>query len=389
MALINDASRDQKLSGLVAYDHEKHAPTGFSEVFSASLGQVFDEELSISSALNREGFSERNAKIDALAESGEISDINRYRRMEDRQIDYDEAARELGRDDIKTDEQLNLERNETLKARRQYAQDVVSRGTGMAQFLGAMTGYMLDPINVATVGIAAPAVTAKSASVLGRAMMTSKNAALIGVASEIGIQTLVYQHKQAIDSPYTAGDALANIAFAATGAAALGFVEGGLSGWLGKVLKTSEELPETPEVTTAKDYLRRQHETLKGAPVVERIDGEDLPTFEKRQIESDVEYLNEMGKRAKQYAPPSKEPGMYEPRPQADDKPRATVSQREHDILEAQGLTKALNDEMAKFNTLDNKMLQVDDELVNAEDLIKQFDDEIQGLDDVFKCAYG
>jgi hypothetical protein len=451
MPLINPASQDETLSQFIGYDHETMAESSFGDVFDASLGLVVDEELSISGNLNREGWAQRKDRIDEMIRSGEIENVDKYRvggggysggtGGRNRTINYDKIAEDLGREDIKTNAQLNEDRNEMLRMRREYSQDVTSRGSGAAQFLGAMNAYMLDPVNILTVGVATPAVTAKATSTIARAMLATRNAAIIEGGAELGIQALVYEHKQDIDSPYSAGDALANIAMAATGAGILGGVSEGLSGWLKQVLKSSKAMDQTEELATAINYLERQNETLQGAPKVDveqfkaemlaRVgkelseELENVPAADKakikelksdikavnkgiipesleknfaeeihaKQVESDVEYLKEMDRRATQYAPPSKDKSTYEkvdqPEEVKNQAPPATASQREREILKSQGLAETYDQEMALFDQLDVKALEIDGEMVDASTLVKQFDEEIQGLDDVLKCAYG
>ena len=219
MPFINTTSSLETKQRYDVYDHRVAAP--FSEVFGASLGRVIDEELSISIMLNREGFNNRKREVERMADAGEI-DLGKYRIRKGRNtvIDYNRIAEELEVDSVKTDQQLNEERNRLLADRRAYGEDVIERGSGLAQFAGAMTGYMLDPISIATIGISAPATVAKATTLIGKAALASRNAALIEGAAELGIQTFVHSHKQDIDAPHGAADALANIATAATGAAA-------------------------------------------------------------------------------------------------------------------------------------------------------------------------
>ena len=557
MPLINQGARDDKFAGFSAYDHQVEAP--FNDVFAASLGQVFDEELSISSMLNREGFTQRKATVDNMIANGEIENAERYRTKggRNRTLDYNKIAQDLGREDVKTDAVLNEERNATLKARREYAQETLSRGSGTAQFLGAMNGYLLDPINAVTLGLAVPSITAKGVGTIGRIALATRDAAIIEGATELGIQAFVFEHKQDIDSPYSAGDALASIGLAAVGGGVIGGVTRGVGDWLGRVINQADSLPparQTPELQTAKQYLRRQQNTLRGspkvadpidieaartraandvvtsrqsdlAPLVERkLEASDLnqmevnrnalikelrtlqpvdvqdsfaaakfearqnelldeidsidtilaehkaalraqeeiraiqkgeyspelqasiaraqdnvieapapvradvdesgqqvrdptpvregstsvsesvdnpqsspqglktevepQTINEQQVAKDLEYLGEMNRRATQYAPPSKTAAMYE-KPAPSKKPNASASTREREILEAQGLDDAFNQEMAKFNSMENKLLIVDGEVVDADDLVKSIDDEIAGLDSVLTCAYG
>ena len=49
----------------------------FSETFNAGVGQVFDEELSISSMLNMEGFTQRKEQVKEHGNSGAFN-ISEY-----------------------------------------------------------------------------------------------------------------------------------------------------------------------------------------------------------------------------------------------------------------------------------------------------------------------
>ena len=297
MPFVNESSERELNAN--APRHEPVESSNFGDVFGASVGQVFDEELSISSLLNREGFNQRERAVKESADAGDIN-LNDYSKRGI--IDYNRIASDHADLNIKTNEQLHKERNDLLAQRRNYAEDVIERGSGTAQFLGAATGYMLDPVNVLSMGIAVPYTASKAVSVIGRAALTGKNAAVITGATELGIQALVFQHKQSIDSPYGAGDALANIAMAATGAAALGATAGGLSAWIESVLKVADDLPQTKDVTASKQYLARFKDNLKDAPEA------DTP---EAQIQSDVDHLAEMDRRAEQYSAPSKTPDQY------------------------------------------------------------------------------
>lgn len=447
MPVINTSSKNEMLSKFKPMEPDNSGNPSFGEVFDASLGYVIDEELSISTLMNREGWRERAQRIDQMVESGEIPNVEKYRYDwggTSKSLNYDRIAKDLGRDDIKTDETLTKERNELLESRRQYKESIVSRGSGAAQFLGAMNAYMMDPVNILTMGIAAPSVTAKSVGNMGRIFMASKNAALIEGATELGIQAFVYQHKQDIDSPYSARDALANIAMAAIGAGAIGGVTEGISGWLKKTLKHADKLEETEELLDAKKYLRRQEETLKGAPKanhetvkaeflnqtrvklqseidnlkaagsefkpqlrklqsdLKSINKEKIPRtlqinfkqeLHKAQVDIDQKYLQEMHDRSKQYALPTKDQSIYQKPFEAEEiKPKAvpaSASQREKEILRAQGLDEIYDQEYAKYNQLESKKMLVDDELIDSDSVVKQYDDEISGLDSVLTCAYG
>ena len=237
MPFVSGKESRELTQGLTPYDSST-AATDFGEVFAASLGQVIDEDLTISHSLNRAGREERRS---LTAEAINTDQVDRHKYMDRRgKFDYDRLAQEMPELGLKSDQVLADERNALLAQRRGYAQDVIERGSGIAQFLGAANAYMLDPVNIATIGVATASVSAKSLSVLGRALMVGRNEAALNAASELMIQPFVYGHKQEIDSPYAASDAIKNIAFAAAGGAVFGSAVGGISGIIGKSSNASK-----------------------------------------------------------------------------------------------------------------------------------------------------
>jgi len=232
----------------------------FSETFAASVGQTFDEDLSISSMLNLEGFNQRQQQVKELGDSGAF-DINKYTSGVG-DIDYNKLGQDFPEFKLKTDKELFEERKALLKQRRDYAQDVFERGNGMAQFLGMANAFMLDPINIATMPIATAGTAAKGLSTIGRAIQIGRNEAGLAVAAELMIQPLVYQHKHAIDSPFEFTDALANIATAATGAFAIGSAVGGISGYLKAVREKTADLPLDDSAKMALESLARVEDDL-------------------------------------------------------------------------------------------------------------------------------
>lgn len=241
-------------------DQNISAP-GFGETFTASVGLTIDEDLSISQSLNREGWQNRR---ELIVQKINEDAINRDDYLDRRgKFDWNRAATDLNDPNIKTDDVLEVERRDMLAGRRKYAEDVIERGNGMAQFLGMANAFMLDPISIATMPIALPATTAKSLSIAGRALLTARNAAVIETATELAIQPFVYEHKQDIESPYTYKDALQNIAGAAIGAGALGGIGGGVSGYLRKVRGEVEAKGViTPEVESALDNIKRMEDSI-------------------------------------------------------------------------------------------------------------------------------
>lgn len=267
MAFVSQKDQRELSQQLVSYEPvEAIEEAGFGEVFSAAFGQVIDEELSISSSLNMGQFSERKQKVRALVDDG--LDIGAYTDISG-VIDYDRIARDTG--EIETDEALFLKRNELLAQRREERADVIERGSGFAQFFGMATGFMLDPITIATLPIATAGVSARALGVLGSAMTVAKREVGLAAASELGIQSLVYQHKHDIDSPYSTEEALANIAISATGAGVIGAFTGGLAGYFGKVrqsaIDNADIAPNSVEAM-ALEQLQRVGEDIQAAKQV-------------------------------------------------------------------------------------------------------------------------
>ena len=205
----------------------------FFETFGSAFDFVMDEELSISSILNRQGYEDRRKKVSVLA--GEGLDLSPYTDITG-QIDYGRISAETGL--VKSNLELYTERNEILKKRREANADVQERGSGLAQFLGSMAGYMLDPVNVATMPIGV-GTAYKGMSILSRALMTGRNTAGIAIASESLIQPLVYQHKHDIESPYEFKDALIAIGTTAVGAGLIGSGMGGIAGYMTRLAEKS------------------------------------------------------------------------------------------------------------------------------------------------------
>ncbi len=206
----------------------------FGETFRAAFGSVVDENLSVSSSLNRGLFVQRNQRTLELVNNGVI-------RAEDYQsqngfFEFNRLSRDLEGTEyegqIQPDYALRNERNEILAKRRTEREAVLSEGSGMAQFLGMMSGYMMDPINIVTLPIGTIAGAHKGLTAMGTALNAARNTAALNAATELAIQPLVIAHKEDIDSPYSNQDAINAIVFAAAGGAVLGGVAGGITGYL-------------------------------------------------------------------------------------------------------------------------------------------------------------
>jgi len=516
----------------------------FSEVFNASVGLAIDEGLSISGYLNNELYRERNQKINTLREEGFA--VQKYRDRKGR-MDYDRLSRDTD-DFIQTDAVLHEKRNEKLRQRREYAEDVIERGSGYAQFFGMATGFMLDPINIATLPIATAGVSAKGLGVLASAMNVAGREAALATSAELAIQPLVYNHKLDIESPYSVEEALMAIGGAAVGGALLGGVAGGLAGYLRKVSQKSRETLEpainsteemaittlervaedidaikestiysdmandyaeisasydkyvddiTPPLVESRDKLirnvQKEIDTLEKQPkfgrkiseygglnqeawfkesglnkkefgslkggfgkpfwrtgnagltpdqLAERLveDGfisgydqreaisfvddllrmgdriadpdaelrllqlnesfdalsktsdQDLKTFYEEAVamdmENDIQILREYeAKRARFNEPSRVMENYFDPQPQKA--ASATVTERERDILERNGLAEDYDAAVQAFRNIDDPQLFVDGEFINANDFMKQIDDEIEGINSVLECTLG
>ena len=313
----------------------------FGEVFRASLGSAVDEELSISNTLNRQGWAERRETVQQLIDSGQLDKDQYWTRQKGQgyRFDYNAIARDY--EDVKSDEELNEERNAILAQRRERSQDVIERGSGMAQFLGAMTAYMLDPISLATLPISTATTASKGIASIGRT--AAKFGALEGVA-ELGIQGFVFEHKADIESPYSWQEALTNIATAATGAAAIGGGAKGIGDYLRLVLDKAKGLPQTGDVDTAVSNLRRMIDTVDSNP------NRTKDMTAEQAVQSDKDWLTELEMNRASYNKQIKDPQAYAPRETKID--GSGLASREKAVLEAKGMADEYNQDMLKFRQL-------------------------------------
>ena len=242
MPILSNQDQRDYYQNLLGPQEVREDPT-FFETMGSAFGFVIDEELSVSSLLNRQGYDDRNEQIFKMSSEG--FDIKPYTDITG-EIDYDRISEDTGA--IRTNRELYDERTEILRKRREENQDVIERGNGFAQFLGSMGGYMLDPINVATMGIGV-GTAYKGMSTLSQALMTGRNTAAIALASESAIQPLVYKHKHDINSPYEFNDALVAVGTTAIGAGLLGGAMGGISGYFRNLSKNAPEFVGPPKPT--------------------------------------------------------------------------------------------------------------------------------------------
>lgn len=203
---------------------------GYSSVeenFAASVGQVVDEELSVSSLLWDNNSDERNRNILNLAEDGQIdqSTLEMFKSKHPggrgTKTDYNALAEYLNEtgtlsEHLDTDEDLDKIRNDELASRRTYRNkifDTALTGGKVAQFAGGFVASGLDPINVATMGFAAPVAGARAVSKSMYALSMAGRGAALNVGVSIPIEPFIHSWKEEIGAgeTYTIADSLFNI----------------------------------------------------------------------------------------------------------------------------------------------------------------------------------
>ncbi len=227
-------------------DNNAKAFGGYSspaENFAAGVGQVVDEELSISKWLFDDGIDERNQNIRNMIKDGivEKSAVDMYTTRHQRKgtkVDYEGLVNYLNwtnslPDKLKTGDELISERYDELTSRRKYREEVYDTsltGGKVSAFLGSMAASTLDPINVATMGLAVPMAGAKAVSKSMYALTMAKRTAALNVAVSLPIEPFVHSWKEEIGAEYTIEDSLFNIGAAGV----LGGSIGGVAALVGR-----------------------------------------------------------------------------------------------------------------------------------------------------------
>ena len=236
MTFVYEKSERQILQSIPQAE-ELQPEASFGEVYTAAFRHAVNEEMSISGGLNREGYRQRQREVKRLIDEGEITNVDDYTNQMG-ELDYHVLSQSF--DTIKSDEQLAEERNTFLAAEREKNQEVMERGSGVAQFLGYASAFVIDPINLATLPVSTAVTGARSLSWIARGLSVAKREGALSIATELAIQPLVYEHKKNIDSPSSWQDAVSNIGIAAIGSYGVGFATGGLAGYL-KAVRTKTE----------------------------------------------------------------------------------------------------------------------------------------------------
>lgn len=236
MTFVYDKSQ-RSIMQMMPQPEELQPEATFGEVYTAAFRHAVNEEMSISGGLNREGYRQRQREVKRLIDEGQITNVDDYT---DQMGELDYYVLSQSFDTIKSDEQLAEERNAFLAEERKKNEEVMERGSGVAQFLGYASAFVIDPINLATLPVSTAVTGARSLSWLARGLAVGKREAALSVATELAIQPLVYEHKKNIDSPYSWQDAVSNIGIAAIGSYGLGFATGGLAGYFKAVRQKTE-----------------------------------------------------------------------------------------------------------------------------------------------------
>lgn len=275
--MFADAKQLRSAAQITPWDGR--AAPSWEETFDATVGSIIDENLSISMFLNKSGWDDRKSAIRQGVKEGWIPQelIDKYTMAMNAKkpvFNYNELAKELNDERIKTDDQLEEDRKRVLKIRRDYAQDVQARGDASAVIAGSLVGYMSDPINIATVGLSTAAITARSIPALQKILAVGLAEGAISAGSEALIQPLVLQHKRAIDSPYDLEDSIEAIGYAALGGIVFGTGIRGIGEMLAKirgdvdaVVKSGKTL--NTEEAQAYHYVGKLERDLRTMPAVE------------------------------------------------------------------------------------------------------------------------
>lgn len=265
------------LDGMVG---EPEVETGFAQNFRVLVGQIIDEDLSISEYIHNADKRERNAALRERAKTDEdfrnqaMPHIHRGRRGT--RFDY-EALAELAKEtdpSVMTDEELDAQVKQELDMRREYAEDVMNRadGWGVAgQAAGAITATMLDPALYPGLAFG-PSGAVKAATAMRAFGGGAARVGAFTAGEEAVIQSQVMDWKERIGVEHTMSDAMLSIGLA-TGA---GAIVGGAVGVLSRmvsgddlanpVAKQAQERFVSGEGNAAARTLKQMEYELSNAP---------------------------------------------------------------------------------------------------------------------------
>ncbi len=285
-------------------------PTGFSENAVASIGQIMDENLSISEWIVRESggwsYDERDQELRDLRKRGAIPDdvwINFTQPQGSSgypTTNYNSLAKYANEEygfEVATNEEIDGEMRQALKDRKEYAEGVFARQTGMGavgEVAGGFVGYGIEPANV--IGIVGESLLlsrsafalSEATTRMGRAIITGKQALAAGVVSETMIQPILFNWHEEIGVDMDWVDALANISSVGVLSGVIGAGSGALIKGAGPEIFTAEDLAkvlrglskankETDEVMEATvTRMREEAESLPSdTPIKEHFEKVD------------------------------------------------------------------------------------------------------------------
>ena len=206
------------------------------DLFKQNVQFVFDEGVSWSYLRNNEMYQQRNAQLEELIQEGKIPEY--AAKYFSHKGDYGRLAyyakRHLGID-VKTDEELEQERNQILSARRVKLAEMQSKATFMGEAAGVAGGFagtLVDWQTPVSMFLGGWSTIGKELNMLS-ALKTLPRIGAVGMGLEVPRQMMISTHKDRIQSPYSTEDMLMSIAYAGVGDMA--FASGGYL--FGKLLK--------------------------------------------------------------------------------------------------------------------------------------------------------
>src|SRR5437773_9131112 len=234
---VFDNGYDAAISEAAKHPAER-PPAGLGESFLSSFGQTIREDVAgVSQGIFESKLAQKQAERNALIEkvTGAPFTLSpTYPVPQPVDIDsgkpgtivdalqYSKAINELSaaHPEIKNDDELRRELIQEYRQKRSDAAKVSEASHGLAavgEFAGSAVASQLNPLYLAILPLGASV----SAGIVKTALT---NAGIVGAAEALS-QPLTYRFKQQIESPYTAGEAITNVAAAAAGA---GILTGGI-----------------------------------------------------------------------------------------------------------------------------------------------------------------
>jgi len=412
MAFVSLKDKQNALDGVEFNSEGYQKAPEFWEVYSANVGHVVDEGLSISRYINSDAERERASTVRGMISNGEVSrEIIQSNTSKRGKVDWGGIAETLNDERVPTNQQIEDDINYTLKLRREYYEDVTDKGSGIAAFLGQANAYMLDPINMATMFAGGAGVAKAGIGTLDAAFKSGVRGGILAGGSEALIQPFVYSWKNDVDSPYSGIDAISAIAIAAVGGAVLDSTITSIAGYAKRLGGDIEKLENAgidigPEGKATKDALKEIEHTpvdwdmyIDKSPAAIELRAslgikEDVEALKKmtvkEKIATEAEIMKSVEREKADYNSPT-------PRIDLDQKPRIRVKSGE-DLtgnarikkeMEDAGLLDAYNVELSKFDKIDDIKIDIDGTQVSSKGFAKQMDDEAEIMEQLSRCSIG